>query len=606
MQVFKPYKRFVFLFFLICFLSDWATAQSINGLRVVVSTDALTVLKFNTHIQRIEIGNVDDYTCKVRDDDNSIVIRTQSKRPDSTNLIVTEGKRTHYFFITFKEKIDINKDKLYYDLSDLKTVKRISEEMNNQTTSMATSTGSTKTDDKKTDDKKTEEKKDEEPPKLSKKEKKKLEQEQKAKEEEEKKQLWAAENAKKEAEAKLAADAAEKQKALTLAKAKAEEEKKRIADENERQRLAKENEAKEALKEKEEQARLKDEQAKETAKQKEIALAKEKEIKRMEQEEKDRKAAKDKEIAAAAVKEKQRLLDEEKAKRAAEAKAIADAKEKETQRLADEKKAKAQALAEAKEKERLHLQEIADKKKAAQEKALAEAKEKERVRLQEIADRKKAQQDSLMAIAKEKERVRQEALEQERLAALDPHQKTPQPYTQAQFFKKYPTIVYNSMGLGQMLTPDFITDSIIYKKEAEKIVAQEPKHLLVDEDELVAVTLENISFDGANTYLKIHVKNKGKADLLTGPMLVYWQKADTTVKKLWASYISSFPVILPGKELDIIYAFHSVNATNEDLLVFEYKDRIKKTSYSIHIPGKLYNQELDHLESDRAVKTKKK
>ncbi len=119
------FRKWFCLVGIIVGLTGSLSAQNINGEKIEVSREALTVLRFNSEIKRYELGDRKSYTCQVRDYDNSIVIKTISDDPaESTNLLVTEGKRTHYFIVTFLPRIDINKVKLFYDYSDLKALRR--------------------------------------------------------------------------------------------------------------------------------------------------------------------------------------------------------------------------------------------------------------------------------------------------------------------------------------------------------------------------------------------------------------------------------------------------------------------------------------------------
>ena len=101
-MIMKPH----YLLFLICFLTGIAArrpaaAQNLNGEKIQVAADALTVLRFNSEIKRYELGNRDGYTCQVRGNDNSIVIKTIADEPASTNLVVTEGKKESASFAPY-------------------------------------------------------------------------------------------------------------------------------------------------------------------------------------------------------------------------------------------------------------------------------------------------------------------------------------------------------------------------------------------------------------------------------------------------------------------------------------------------------------------------
>ena len=679
--MYKTKTGILFLYhtLLLSFFYSPACAQDINGLKIDVANDAITILKFNAQITRYEFGTRDAYSCKVRDDDNSLVLKTSIPRPANSNLVVTEGKRTHYFIINFLPKIDLNNIKLYYNFSDLKALKKLVDENGANTVTVRDI--------------------------------EKLNNEKKAKEAEERIKLQKEEELKKANDAKRIAEAEkEKKRQMEEEKNKRLEEQKAavLAKEKEKQRLINEKKELEEAKEKERLSRLEVEKEKQAAKDREMAAAKEKEQLRQIEIEREKKAAKDREIAEAkekerlrqieidkkkkvakekemaAAKEKERLrqieIDKEKKaandrewaaaqekerlrqikvakekqaavekelaeakekdrlrlleiekekgkemaakekerlrllaiereKKAAKDREIAEAKEKERLRLLaiekEKKAAKDREIAEAKEKERLRVLQIEKDKKAAKDKEIAEAKEKERLRLLEIEIAKQLAKEQELAEAKEKERLRQIQIEKERLEALDPNQKLAIPYTQAQLFKKYPTIIYNHPPPGQLMTYDYITDSLENSRISATLLSASSPLNYSDSDKNTTITLQNISFSGANTYLKLHIKNSGSTDFLTGAMMVYWQNSDTTVKKLWASYVSAFPIVLPGKEISFVYAFHTVNAGNNDKFIFKMKDRAKKTELQINMTGKLYNDKMDQLESDRAEKKHK-
>ena len=127
---FSKKSCFILLFIAFVFV---AKSQNINNLKVYVSSESLTVLKFNSRISHVDFGNKDDYTSQVRDDDNSLVIKTVGDSASNTNLYVNEGKRGHLFNIVYLPVIDINNTRLFYDFSDLKRLKKLVEDPNQYT-----------------------------------------------------------------------------------------------------------------------------------------------------------------------------------------------------------------------------------------------------------------------------------------------------------------------------------------------------------------------------------------------------------------------------------------------------------------------------------------
>ncbi len=334
------------LLVILCFASP-LSAQNINGEKIHVAADALTVLKFDSEVKRYEFGERKGYTCQVRDADNSLVIKTTEENPGATNLIVTEGKRTHYFIISFLPKIDINNTKLYYDYSDLKALKKLVQSTEGQPMAMAPKT----------------EEKEEITETKTKKEKKK---EEKARQEEE-------ERIRKEEELAIARSKAEKQKeAERLKKLEEEEQQKKLAKQAEEDRIAAEK------KDQEYAANLKREQ------QQKEKLAKEEERLRLEKEKQAQLA-----FATEEARKKKEAEEQERIKRIQDEKEAALAKQKEEARIAAENKKK---LAEEKERKRVE---------AEREKQLVILKEKQRkederlakIALQEEAKRKKEEEE---------------------------------------------------------------------------------------------------------------------------------------------------------------------------------------------------------------------
>jgi hypothetical protein len=322
-------------------------AQNINGEKIQVAAEALTVLKFNSEIKRYEFGERKGYTCLVRDNDNSIVIKTVEDNPGPTNLIVTEGKRSHYFIISFLPKIDINNTKLYYDYSDLKALKKL---VQNKESEPVAFNPPPKTEDKE---------------EVSKKEKKRLEREKQEQEEALRKQEEIAEQQRK----------ADKEREIArLKKLQEEEDQKKTAKQQEEARIAaeKQKQEQEALlkrkaAKKEQLAKEEEKLRKEKEKQEQLALAKEEARKKKEAEEQERiKKIQDEKLAAAA---KQK----EEARLAAEQKKLA-AEEKERKRIEAEREKQLAIVQEKQRKEderlqKLALQEEAKRKKAEEERA---------------------------------------------------------------------------------------------------------------------------------------------------------------------------------------------------------------------------------------------
>ncbi|HTN46933.1 MAG TPA: hypothetical protein VL098_11350 [Flavipsychrobacter sp.] len=335
------FLKYSWSWMLICFFIP-VSAQNLNGERIKVSPESLTALKFNAVIMDYQWSDPSGYTCIARNSDNSLLIKTLNDHPSPSNLIVTEGKRTHYFIIDFVEKIDINNTKLYYDYSDLKQLKKLVA-MNNAAPPAPKNT-------EPLEDKK-----------LSEKEKRKLEKEkeEKKKEAEEKKRLEEAERQRLADEQKMQAEKLKEEERLAAAKREAETEKKKQKEE---EQIQKEEEARKA-KEEERLAALAKEQEKiqaEKERQEQLAIAKEAERQKKAKEEAARiqKLKDQQEAAAAAAKEKKRLEEEKKKQLAEEKERIRQEQErqkqlailKEQQRKEEEKQKQLAKIAEEKRK----------------------------------------------------------------------------------------------------------------------------------------------------------------------------------------------------------------------------------------------------------------
>lgn len=188
----------------------------------------------------------------------------------------------------------------------------------------------------------------------------------------------------------------------------------------------------------------------------------------------------------------------------------------------------------------------------------------------------------------------------------DLDQKVPIPYTREQLLKKYPSIAFDQSPSNQLMTPDYQEDRFENDKISTKLLATHTELNIADSTKKAVATLQNITFSGANTFLKIHVRNNTPNDFLTGTMIVYWQKSDNTTKELWASYISAFPIILSQKGISFVYAFHTVNTANNDKFIFEVKDRKNKIRLQISFSGQLYNDKMSLLESEKIGTSKRK
>lgn len=505
-------------------------AQNLNGYSITVSPESITAIKFNSTIMDYQWSDPSGYTCIARNNDNTLLIKTLNDHPQPTNLIVSEGKRTHNFIIVFIPKVNINETKLYHDFSDLKKLKKIAQESVETGNAIA----------------KQEQKKEEEKEKLSSKEQKQLEKEQKAK-------ALEAEKKKKEEAAERERLAAEQQRQIEkLKQEEAAEKQRQQAAEEEQQRIAA------AKKQAAEEERLKREKARADS------LAKEQQ--RLEAE-----------------REKQRQLAAEKE---AKRKAAAEAEAARIKKLQDEKAA---AAAAAKEKQRLEAER---QKKLAEEKEQArqeQIRQKELAALKEQQRKEEEKQKRLAKIAEEKrkkeeeERLKKEA---EAKKTSYTHQELWKKYPHIVFGDPPPS--------QHLTGEYYLPADTLENSRVSNALLQMDYWLNIASPTVngVTMTLQSMIFSGVNCYLRITIKNNTDNDFLTGVMNLKWKRDNGVSIDLYPGYVTDFPVILPHKEKTLVYVSRAVNASNKDHFVFSIIDRLEKTHLELSISGKEYNTEM--------------
>ncbi len=80
-------------------------------------------------------------------------------------------------------------------------------------------------------------------------------------------------------------------------------------------------------------------------------------------------------------------------------------------------------------------------------------------------------------------------------------------------------------------------------------------------------------------------------EFLTGAMQLNLIKKNGNTIKNNPNYISSFPIVLPGKEFFIVYVTKEIFVDDKDILSFNLTDRLKKNALKVSIPGSSYNEE---------------
>jgi tetratricopeptide (TPR) repeat protein len=110
---------FIFIFgFHLC-------GQELGGMPVNVAQYAQTFILLPSTITEFDISDKENFTCRPRRDNGLIIIPKTAESPNAT-LVITEGNRTHMFVINYLSNYDPNKHNLFYDLSNIKTLREYS------------------------------------------------------------------------------------------------------------------------------------------------------------------------------------------------------------------------------------------------------------------------------------------------------------------------------------------------------------------------------------------------------------------------------------------------------------------------------------------------
>jgi tetratricopeptide (TPR) repeat protein len=96
--------------------------QELGGMPLNVAQYAQTFILLPGTITEFDISDKENFTCRPRRDNGLIIIPKNAESPNAT-LVVTEGNRTHMFVINYLSNYDPNKHNLYYDLSNIKTLR---------------------------------------------------------------------------------------------------------------------------------------------------------------------------------------------------------------------------------------------------------------------------------------------------------------------------------------------------------------------------------------------------------------------------------------------------------------------------------------------------
>ncbi len=162
------------------------------------------------------------------------------------------------------------------------------------------------------------------------------------------------------------------------------------------------------------------------------------------------------------------------------------------------------------------------------------------------------------------------------------------PYITEDFEKKYPAINIRSIPEQnwEALDNTSIDESLNF---AKSMLAEAPRLQLSDSVENAKITIEGLNFIKGKMYAKIKINNSDTSDFITGAMNINKGNKGKEVK-FYPDFISSRPVVLPGKQYFIIYSCKQAVDNNEDLY-FEMSERRKNITLRVKIPIEDYNKE---------------
>lgn len=635
-------KNIFLLLGLICFPFLYTAAQSLNGQKIMVGSDAPAFIVFNDDIVNAEFNTPEGskfYALKGRSD-KSMSITYQAGGndiPDNIGLTIQEGKRSHYLIITFNKNYDINKDpSLWYDFANLKELKKIADRQK------ASNKEELAKLEQEQEQEREQQAKDRDKEALASKKQQETDAARRKKEIEDagkKDAALQAENEKKLAKAKEEEKKKEEERKKAEAAVKAQEEERKkieaiLKQEEEANKLATEKNKKQAEEERkkaEAAAKARDEEDKRLA----AAAAKKKE-----EEEKARQAAlvkqqeEERKLAEAVAKKKQeedrklaaelaRMKEDERNKAEAAAKKKREEEEKKEAALAlarqeaakkkeaEEKKKKeqeeaiAKAAAKKREEERLKAEELENKRIAAEKKKaddLAKAevlrKENERKLAEAVAkakaeeERKKKEHEEALALLKKIEEEKEKA-------------KREKAYSRAGLWERYGSKGINVFDPPKMQMDYWNADCYLMKDTIKNYtysmdLINKPANLNITSEKTVnggvSLTLENIAFSEANAYFKIKVSNKSKDDFLMGATMVYWYNENGTPKKIlklsYMTYLQMMPIVPPGQEQHIVLVIRNASIQDNELININISERRpEKEKLDIVLEGKVYNKE---------------
>jgi len=169
------------------------------------------------------------------------------------------------------------------------------------------------------------------------------------------------------------------------------------------------------------------------------------------------------------------------------------------------------------------------------------------------------------------------------------------PYEPAVLSSKFPDIDFSKPPYGQKFTIDFYNENekgMNRSKSSE--ILEEPVNLPVgDSSDKILIQMDNLSFGVYNSYYRITISNFSEKDFVVGYMMLSLERKNGQSTNYEPSYISAFPIVMPGHQSSFVYSTRQILLNNEDRIVLNVFERKNNARFSIELPGELYNNEYD-------------